>query len=435
MKATAPFRNGERIVCLGDSTTQDGYWLYYLTEYVLCRTGRRVEFINAGVFGGNAGGALTRLEYDVIDRHPSRVILNLGMNDVRRELYYTETPEPELAMKRREALAGFRANMTMIIERLLEKEIEVILMTTLPFDQYHPEISAAKELICCNSEGLARLNGMVRELAERFGLSLVDIFTPMTEIYRVHPEMRIAADRVHPERFGYLLAAAKMIEIIYGKRENSLFLSPDTCRCRNVAIDGVRFSPDGCQFIWHPRHLPFHRGTDYHRAARLLDLDSLLNTETLRIAGLPNARYRLRVGGSDCGFFSATELETGINVTMLPTPLAAIAENMATLTEMLNHADLPLRRLAQCELIVREHQGDPGSDADTKRILELYLTEIAGEPYCDYYHWIFQEYWQLRPDRKRFAELREETLHALYRSIRIPPCPVKLFAVMPHCLQ
>lgn len=408
MTIADPFRDKERIVCLGSSTTQDGYWLYFLMNYVLCRAGVKAEFINAGVSGGNAEGALARLDCDVLNRRPDRVMICLGLNDVGRDFYHTSTPDSVLAAQRQKYLDAFRSNMTQILERLEREGVPVLLMSSFAFDQYRP----VTPLVCCNSEGLTRLNEIISELAERFHLPLIDIFTPMTGFYKNHPELRIAPDGVHPERFGYLAIAGKIIEAVYG-----------------ACGDSYTFAPVANRFLHHPRHLPFHRDADYRLAEKLVNLDPLLNTENWRIPNLPHGRYRLLAGGVDCGVFYAAELAEGIDATRLPTPANAIAANAAALLESLRCADLPLRRLAQCECLIQAEGGNPADVEETRRILERYLIKIADAPYVDYYRTVFEEYWQYRPDRKELATVREETLEALYRAARPVPYPVELLVL------
>lgn len=426
-KKITPFRDGERIVCLGDSTTHDGYWLYYLSEYVLTHTGCKVDFINAGVSGGNATGGLVRLGYDVICHRPSRVIINFGMNDVDRLLYNAKETTPELAAQRQQKLDIFRTQLNSIIELLQKEKIDVILMTTLPFDEYQPDNPAESGCSCCNSLGLSRLNEIVKELAVKFELPLIDIFTPLTQLYRNHPDFQITVDRVHPKRFGYLLMAAKIVETIWGAQELGAFsLSPNGCECRKLTINSVCFSATGCSFLWIPGSLPFFRDSDYRLAAQLYDLDKMLNTENWRIAGLPGERYRLRIGGNDCGIFYASELASGINSTTLPTPAATAAANIAALLNSLNRVDLLQRRLVQCELIVRERGEVPADAEKTRQILEHYLGEIADTPYCGYYRSVFSEYWKLRDSREEFIETRKNIVAALFQNRQSSAYPVEL---------
>ena len=78
-----PFNNGERVLFLGDSITRAGGWhsiisLFYETRF----PERRVTWLNAGISGDTATGALKRLKWDVLDRKPSRVVIMFGINDV-----------------------------------------------------------------------------------------------------------------------------------------------------------------------------------------------------------------------------------------------------------------------------------------------------------------------------------------------------------------
>lgn len=430
MKAIVPFQNNERVVCLGDSTTQGGAWPYYLAEYVLTHTGKRVDFINAGISGGNAAGALIRLDYDVIDRRPTRVFLQLGLNDVGRDLYYTDTPDAALTAARQEILDTYRKRIQQIIERLTAEKIEVILLTTFPFDQYNPDIAAAGEITCCNSMGLVKLNNILHQLAEEYDLPLIDIFTPMTEVYRKHPEARVTDDRVHPKRFGYLLAAAWIVEAIYGKQSlGEIILSPEKTQCCTALADGIEFSSTRVRFICHPGLLPFRRDEDYKLASRVFDLDTLLNNEIWRITGLTETRYRLWAGGINCGLFYATELAAGINSTRLQTPAAAQAVNIAVLVETLRQVDQIRRSIVQTELIAREHGGDPADEAGMRKALNLFLDRVEDKPYCAYFRNIFNDYWeQLRANRSVFELRHNEILHAFWDAFVPAPYMVELIA-------
>lgn len=428
MKTVAPFQDGERIVCLGDSITQDGAWLYFLAQYVLVHTGQRVDFIDAGISGGCTDGALQRLDFDVIDRRPSRVLVMLGMNDVRRQLYCTETPDDRLAAERREALDLFRERIRQVIERLVAKKIEVVLLTTFPFDQYRPGLIPVRDSVCCNNEGLSRLNDILRNLAEEYGLSLIDIFTPLTELYRQHPEFRFAEDRVHPKRFGHLLAAALIVETVYGRTSmGELFLSPDQVRCGMVEASGVEFSSTGMRFVCRPGCLPFPRDEDYRLASRLRNLDPLFNHEIWKIAGLPEQRYQLRAGGIDCGRFYASELEAGIDSTLLPTPAMAQAENVSALVEALRYAGQRQRQIIQLELIVRENGGDPENEISARKELDDFLVRIAEQSYHGYFRDMIGEYWkELRASRTVYNLRRAEVLQTLWTAFLPAPYAVEL---------
>jgi len=57
-------------------------------------------------------------------------------------------------------------------------------------------------------------------------------------------------------------------------------------------------------------------------ALKSSDFVEALNQETLRVRGLDGARYTLKINGSVVGSFSREQLEQGVNLAGLPTPMA-----------------------------------------------------------------------------------------------------------------
>jgi hypothetical protein len=56
-------------------------------------------------------------------------------------------------------------------------------------------------------------------------------------------------------------------------------------------------------------------------ALRFSDVVKLLDQETLRVTGLPAGRYQLQIDDEAAGEFDSAELEQGINLGLLPTPM------------------------------------------------------------------------------------------------------------------
>ncbi|HXO74330.1 MAG TPA: GDSL-type esterase/lipase family protein, partial [Puia sp.] len=78
----APFQTGERVVFVGNSITEAGYyesyiWLYYMLHF----PGRRITVYNGGIGGDRAKNILARFDDDVIARKPTTICLTFGMND------------------------------------------------------------------------------------------------------------------------------------------------------------------------------------------------------------------------------------------------------------------------------------------------------------------------------------------------------------------
>ncbi len=106
--------NPKRVVCLGDSITE-GHTYPYLIQEALRAAGKPVPvFLNAGIGGDTAKGMLARLDADVIDRRPDLVMLSVGINDLGGGV-----PVPD-----------FIERVSQIIDRLHERKIEVLMLTT-----------------------------------------------------------------------------------------------------------------------------------------------------------------------------------------------------------------------------------------------------------------------------------------------------------------
>lgn len=81
-QTVAPFRDGDRVVFLGNSITDGGHyhsyiWLYYMTRFPYMD----VQVMNAGIGGETAGDMYRRLDGDVFSKRPTVLNVTFGMND------------------------------------------------------------------------------------------------------------------------------------------------------------------------------------------------------------------------------------------------------------------------------------------------------------------------------------------------------------------
>src|SRR5947208_5528228 len=80
-------RDGDRVVCYGDSITDQRLYTAFVEDYVVTRFPRmNVRFVHSGwggdrVTGGGGGPIDLRLERDVIAYKPTVMTIMLGMND------------------------------------------------------------------------------------------------------------------------------------------------------------------------------------------------------------------------------------------------------------------------------------------------------------------------------------------------------------------
>ena len=130
------FQDGETVCFLGDSITHGGAFHAMIYDYYLTRfPGRTVHFVNAGIAGDTAGGAMGRLKEDVFSKSPSTVVVMFGMNDVGRSNYVAD-PTPQQKEAQTRAMRGHRANMDKLLAHIQDETgARFILMTPSPFDQ------------------------------------------------------------------------------------------------------------------------------------------------------------------------------------------------------------------------------------------------------------------------------------------------------------
>jgi acyl-CoA thioesterase-1 len=172
-----------RIVALGDSLTA-GYGLDAeksfpaVLEARLRERGHDVEVANAGVSGDTTSGGAERLDW-AVPEGTDAVILELGANDALRGIDPAET----------------RANLERMVERLVEREIAVLLAGM----QAPPNLG---------DDYAAQFNAIFPELAKRHDVLLYPFF-----LAGIAGERQLnQADGMHPNEAGVEAIVERMIE-------------------------------------------------------------------------------------------------------------------------------------------------------------------------------------------------------------------------------
>ena len=115
-------RDGDRVVCLGDSITGDpeGYVALARQTIDLARPDAGIELINAGAGGSTAADMLARFEADVLAHKPTWVTISAGCNDAIHAV----------------ASAEYAAAMTSMIDLGLGAGVSVGLLTPTCFEPH-----------------------------------------------------------------------------------------------------------------------------------------------------------------------------------------------------------------------------------------------------------------------------------------------------------
>jgi len=325
-----PIRDGDRIVFYGDSITQDGGYCRLVEAYVRTRFPQwDLRFYNAGVGGdrvdgGGAGGIATRLERDVVSLHPTVVTIMLGMNDGGyRKL------EPS-------TLERFAAGYGSIVAQLLREipGVRLYLILPSPFD----DISRPPQFDAGYDRVLRRLGESVAAIALENRLQTVDFGGPLNaaiaKVAQGNPGLArtLLPDRVHPSPAGHLVLGTALLRawhapsVVTRVAINAQTRSVEASE--NTAVSDM--GGLGGKLTWDQldRSLPLplnfqDAGVELACDAQA-DLESL-DVETLRVTGLAEGSYELRIDAEVVGAFTRPELEAGVNLARYGTPMRAQA--------------------------------------------------------------------------------------------------------------
>jgi len=317
------FKDGETVCFLGDSITAGGRTQTMLADYYLTRFPERtIRFVNAGRSGDSAGGALGRLQDDVIAKKPTSVTIMLGMNDVSRGSYVAN-PDAGKLKQQQQSLNGYKANMGKVVARIRAEagEPRLLFITPSPFDQT-VVLEKENNQPGCN-DGLGRCAEIVKELAAKNQAAVVDFHTPMTalnlEQQKHDPKWTIiGGDRVHPGAPGHLMMAWLFLKA-QGAPAVVSSVKVDAAAGRaveslNAEVTKIAKQDGGIAFTVLEKALPFPVDPAAKPVLELLPIEKELNQEMLSVSGLAKGTYELKIDGVVVAKGTAEDFAHGINL-------------------------------------------------------------------------------------------------------------------------
>lgn len=317
-------RDGDRVTFYGDSITAQRFYTRDIQDFVATRyPGLRVEFHNAGVpgdkvSGGYAGDAKTRVERDVKPWNPTVITVMLGMNDGG----YVP-PDPKIFA---EYQAGYSTLLSLL--RNAAPAARITLLENTPYD----EITHGTEFkgFMATTEQNARATPA---LAAREHLPVVDTYSPTVQLLQraksADPSFAslLVTDRIHPaEPMHWILAAALMKAWRVDPTVSSITIASATrtvTESQRTAVTGL--AGDGNRIEWSQMDeaLPLPFNFDNELINFVLSVSDLFSSdqEMLRVRGLRTGEYALRIDSAEIGNFSADQLDKGINLATMKTPM------------------------------------------------------------------------------------------------------------------
>jgi lysophospholipase L1-like esterase len=325
----------DRVVFYGDSITEQGRYAAFVETYVVTRFPElNVRFINAGwagewVVGGGGGKVDQRLARDVVANQPTVAAFMLGMNDAAYQDF--DPAFFDVYAK------GYQHLLDSLRQSL--PNLRITLLEPSPFD----DVTRAPQYALRDggyNKVIVRYGQFVRDLARRQNLDVIDMNAPLVAVLEkarvadLALAEKIIPDRIHPSAAGGLVMAAAILKAWNAPAVVSTVeldaSHPRVQRRENTQITELEKKPT---LSWTQQDsalpIPFDPKDDVLALVlRSSNIVESLDQQILRITGLPDAKYVLKIDGEEIGAWTRDELAQGVNLALLDTPMLKQALNV-----------------------------------------------------------------------------------------------------------
>jgi lysophospholipase L1-like esterase len=331
-----PLRDGDLWVMAGDSITAQHLHSNYFEAFCFARYPKLTfAFRNSGVGGHTIPTTLARFDYDIAAWEPTVVSVELGMND------QGGTPTDK-----------FIANMQTMVERIRALKARPVLFSASPINngETSSRLGSNKRL---NEYATA-----LREFAAREKLPYADQFHALLDVWGKNKPREILAnslsalkqasadnslagvehlraflaaqekshvkpvsmqgDPVHPGPPGQLMMAAALLKALGAEgfvSSATLDAGGDVSEAKGCKVDAPKNQDGTLVFDRVDECLPFPIPAE---ASMVLPLDPTileLSRYTLKVKGLKDGTYQLKINGIVVAQLTARELNSGVNLT------------------------------------------------------------------------------------------------------------------------
>lgn len=343
-------RDGDRVVFLGDSITEQRLYTTYIEAYALTRhPAWKLSFRNVG-WGGDTSWLRQRahpdekqlfaaetssqqqmveqavgrgLGRDVLPLKPTLVTVKFGMNDHSYQPF------------REDIFRAYVRSQSQIAKVLGENGARVVFLTPQPIEDKRADPDQD-----VRNQSLRRFSDGLRDVAAKFGARLVDQFDPYMAILLRERASNPAGfvgggDAVHPGPIGQTLMAWAVLKGLGASAEVS-HLEINAAAQKVVAAKGCRVehlkqAGDGLSFDRFDEALPMPIDERAETALKLAPILEELNRLELRVTGLTGGNYEVRIDGELAGKVSAGELAQGWNLANAAGPITKQAREVLKL--------------------------------------------------------------------------------------------------------
>jgi len=325
--------DGDRVVFLGNSITEQRLYTTYIEAYALTRHPEwKLSFRNVG-WGGDTSWLRQRshpdegklfaadeetqqkmveksvahgLERDVLPLKPTFVTVKFGMNDHSYQPF------------REDIFRAYVRSQTQIAEVLKAAGARVAFLTPQPIEEKRADPDKDPR-----NQSLRKFCDGLREVAAKEGDTFVDQFDPYMAILlreRTGNQDRMVGggDAVHPGPIGHTVMA---LAVLKGLGASALVSRAALdCSARNVAaaelcrVDNLKIADGSISFDRLDDALPMPIDERAEAALTLAPILDELDRYELRVTGLSGRNYVIAIDGDKAAEVSAEELAKGCNL-------------------------------------------------------------------------------------------------------------------------
>lgn len=315
---TFPFRDGDTVVFLGDSITEQRLYTNYIETYLLTRFPTwNLKFRNAG-WGGDTSWLRQRrlpfdqaLQRDVLSLHPTIVTIDFGMNDAGYQAFNQSLYDQHITGEHN------------LITDIQKAGVEPVVITPSAVEKSEPG-----DALVGYNQSLQMFAAGDEKLAQSANVPFADQFTPfvgaINRLRAVLPVGRLSGDVVHPGPAGHLM----MADFILSGLQAPSLVSSATVDARNgkVKSDGASVSilerrKDYLKFTRTDDALVFPIDAPARPVLQYVTVADDINRYMIQIDNLSPGVYSVSIDGTDIVTASADRLAGGINLGFYDSPL------------------------------------------------------------------------------------------------------------------
>jgi len=377
--------DGDRVVFLGDSITQQMFYTNYIETYTLSRhPSWKLTFRNVG-WGGDTSWLRQRkptdemqlfaaddeaqakivnsavqygLARDVLPLRPTVVTVDFGMNDFGYQSF------------RPDILRAYVRSETEISRVLVGNGARPVFLTTQPIEEKRPDPNEDVHNI-----SLKKFADALGEMAEREKVEFADQFDPyMQAMLRTRSStVGGGADAVHPGPAGHTimawailkaLGATPLVSTVTINGQALKVEATQGCRISNLKADGKAISFDRLDDA-----LPMPVDSRAEPALGVVPFTHDLNAYELMIGGLPEGNYSVSIDGEAAATVSAGDLAQGWNLAYMAGPITRQSRELLSLVEKKNN--LYFKRWRDVQLFNAPDWAVESSDFESRRKAEM----------------------------------------------------------------